>query len=86
MPPRTALDGIPTGDSATPKPHQLGEAGPSHKSGSLSDMLAALISEPETNAFRSAETLTGLKSAETPKPHPEYSWATAYHPCQQSWW
>ena len=68
MPSRTALDGIPTGDSATPKPHQLGEASPSHKSGSLSATLAALVSDPETDALRSAETLMGSKSAGTPKP------------------
>ena len=68
MPSRTALDGIPTGDSATPKPHQLGEASPSHKSGSLSATLAVLVSDPETDALRSAETLMGSKSAGTPKP------------------
>ena len=58
---------IPTGDSATQKPHQLGEAGPSHESDSLSATLAALTSEPETNALRSAVTLTRSKSTETPK-------------------
>ena len=67
MPPPTVLEGIPTGVSAPPTPHHLGEAGSSHKSGSLSATLAALASEPDTEALGSAESRTGSKSTGTPK-------------------
>ena len=68
MPPRTALEGIPSGESATPKSPQLvGEAGTSH--GALSATLAELLTEPETTAPKSAKIPVEARSKSPLAPH-----------------